>query len=237
MKFKFKIQKYQTEAVDAVVRVFEGQPFKDFSLYMRDLGNQAKKQIHYSEVDNEDNSGFGNGSIELTDSTLLDNVRAVQLDNNIKQSSELSKPFENGCRCALDIEMETGTGKTYCYIKTMYELNKQYGWSKFIVVVPSIAIREGVKKSFQVMEDHFFQQYGKTARCFVYSSKNLNELDNFSSSKDIQVMIINSQAFASSFQEGAKNDAARKIYNKQDDFGSRRPIDVISANRPIIILD
>ncbi len=237
MKFKFKIQKYQTEAVDAVVRVFEGQPFKDFSLYMRDVGNQAKKQIHYSEVDNEDNSGFGNGSIELTDSALLDNVRAVQLDNNIKQSSELSKPFENGCRCALDIEMETGTGKTYCYIKTMYELNKQYGWSKFIVVVPSIAIREGVKKSFQVMEDHFFQQYGKIARYFVYSSKNLNELDNFSSSKDIQVMIINSQAFATSFQEGAKNDAARKIYNKQDDFGSRRPIDVISANRPIIILD
>lgn len=182
-------------------------------------------------------SGFGNATIELSDSQLLDNIRALQLDNNIKQSSELSKPFGNTCRCALDIEMETGTGKTYCYIKTMFELNKKYGWSKFIVVVPSIAIREGVKKSFEVMEDHFFEQYNKKARFFVYNSKNLNQLDNFSASKDINVMIINAQAFASSLKEGAKNEAARIIYSKQDSFGSRRPIDVIAANRPIIILD
>ena len=121
--------------------------------------------------------------------------------------------------------------------KTMFELNKQYGWSKFIVVVPSIAIREGVKKSFEVMEDHFFEYYGKKARYFVYNSKNLNQLDNFSSSKDIYVMIINNQAFASSLKEGAKNEAARIIYSKQDSFGSRRPIDVIAANRPIVILD
>ena len=133
--------------------------------------------------------------------------------------------------------METGTGKTYCYIKTIFELNKRYGWSKFIVVVPSIAIREGVKKSFDMMEDHFFEHYGKKARYFIYNSKNLNQLDNFSASKDIYVMIINAQAFASSLKEGAKNEAARIIYSKQDSFGSRRPIDVISANRPIVILD
>ena len=131
----------------------------------------------------------------------------------------------------------TGTGKTYCYIKTIFELNKRYGWSKFIVVVPSIAIREGVKKSFEMMEDHFFEHYGKKARYFIYNSKNLNQLDNFSASKDIYVMIINAQAFASSLKEGAKNEAARIIYSKQDSFGSRRPIDVISANRPIVILD
>ena len=242
MKFKFKIQDYQTEAVEAVVKVFEGQPFNNRVSYLRDLGNQTTP-IQTSLLADDlqyvgnDGSGFGNATIELSDSQLLENIRALQLGNSIKQSSALSKPFGAGCRCALDIEMETGTGKTYCYIKTMFELNKKYGWSKFIVVVPSIAIREGVKKSFEVMEDHFFEQYNKKARFFVYNSKNLNLLDNFSASKDINVMIINAQAFASSLKEGAKNEAARIIYSKQDSFGSRRPIDVIAANRPIIILD
>ncbi|MBQ7227712.1 MAG: DEAD/DEAH box helicase family protein [Clostridia bacterium] len=242
MKFKFKIQDYQTEAVNAVIKAFDGQPFNDRVSYLRDLGRKAtytqtamfQEDINYID---SDGSGFENASIELSDEQLLDNIRALQLENNIKQSNALSKPFGNNCRCALDIEMETGTGKTYCYIKTMFELNKKYGWSKFIVVVPSIAIREGVKKSFEVMEDHFFEHYGKKARYFVYNSKNLNQLDNFSASKDISVMIINAQAFASSLKEGAKNEAARIIYSKQDSFGSRRPIDVISANRPIVILD
>ena len=242
MKFKFKIQEYQTEAVQSVVKAFDGQPFNDRLSYLRDMGRQTQvvQQSLIEGMDNfigDDGTGFGNAPIELPDDRLLDNIRDLQLGNNIKQSNELSKPFGVGCRCALDIEMETGTGKTYCYIKTMFELNKVYGWSKFIVVVPSIAIREGVKKSFEVMEDHFFESYGKKARYFVYNSKNLNQLDNFSSSKDIYVMIINSQAFAQSLKEGARNEAARIIYNKQDSFGSRRPIDVIAANRPIIILD
>lgn len=242
MKFKFKIQEYQTEAVEAVVKVFEGQPFNNRVSYLRDLGD-TQRQVQYSLFEGDttfigsDGSGFGNADIELSDMQLLENIRALQLENNIKQSSTLSKPFGNICRLALDIEMETGTGKTYCYIKTMFELNKKYGWSKFIVVVPSIAIREGVKKSFEVMEEHFFEQYGKKARYFIYNSKNLNQLDNFSASKDIYVMIINSQAFASSLKEGAKNEAARIIYSKQDSFGSRRPIDVIAANHPIVILD
>lgn len=242
MKFKFKIQDYQTEAVNAVVKAFEGQAFNNKTSYLRDLGKSSRPiQQSFLADDtlfyNSDSSGFENAPIELSDEQLLDNIRALQLENNIKQSSALSKPFGSGCRCALDIEMETGTGKTYCYIKTIFELNKQYGWSKFIVVVPSIAIREGVKKSFEMMEEHFFEQYGKKARYFVYNSKNLNQLDNFSASKDIYVMIINAQAFASSLKEGAKNEAARIIYSKQDSFGSRRPIDVISANRPIVILD
>ncbi len=242
MKFKFKIQEYQTEAVQSVVKAFDGQPFNDRLSYLRDMGRQTQvvQQSLIEGMDNyigDDGTGFGNAPIELSDDRLLDNIRDLQLGNNIKQSNELSKPFGVGCRCALDIEMETGTGKTYCYIKTMFELNKVYGWSKFIVVVPSIAIREGVKKSFEVMEDHFFESYGKKARYYVYNSKNLNQLDNFSSSKDIYVMIINSQAFAQSLKEGARNEAARIIYNKQDSFGSRRPIDVIAANRPIIILD
>lgn len=242
MKFKFKIQDYQTEAVDAVVKVFEGQPFNDRVSYLRDVGKNrgwTQSSLFSDDISyfDGDGSGFENAPIELSDERLLDNIRALQLENNIKQSPALSKPFGPSCRCALDIEMETGTGKTYCYIKTIFELNKRYGWSKFIVVVPSIAIREGVKKSFEMMEDHFFEHYGKKARYFIYNSKNLNQLDNFSASKDIYVMIINAQAFASSLKEGAKNEAARIIYSKQDSFGSRRPIDVISANRPIVILD
>ena len=242
MKFKFKIQDYQTEAVEAVVKVFEGQPFNDRVSYLRDVGQNrgwTQSSLFSDDVSyfDGDGSGFENAPIELSDERLLDNIRALQLENNIKQSPALSKPFGPSCRCALDIEMETGTGKTYCYIKTIFELNKRYGWSKFIVVVPSIAIREGVKKSFEMMEDHFFEHYGKKARYFIYNSKNLNQLDNFSASKDIYVMIINAQAFASSLKEGAKNEAARIIYSKQDSFGSRRPIDVISANRPIVILD
>ncbi|MDE7291420.1 MAG: DEAD/DEAH box helicase family protein [Treponemataceae bacterium] len=236
MKFKFKIQDYQTDAVNAVVEAFAGQPFNDRLSYLRDMGN-GTAQGSFQDSEFWSGTGFGNAPLELSNGQLLDNIRALQVAGNIRQSQELSKPFGKDCRCALDIEMETGTGKTYCYIKTMFELNKKYGWSKFIVVVPSIAIREGVKKSFEVMEDHFFEQYGKKARHFIYNSKNLNQLDNFSASKDLCAMIINSQAFASSLKEGARNEAARIIYSKQDSFGSRRPIDVIAANRPIVILD
>ena len=232
MKFKFKIQEYQTEAVNAVVKAFEGQAFNNKTSYLRDLGKSSRPMQQSFLADdtlfyNSDGSGFENAPIELSDEQLLDNIRALQLENNIKQSSALSKPFGSGCRCALDIEMETGTGKTYCYIKTIFELNKQYGWSKFIVVVPSIAIREGVKKSFEITSEHFMEHYGKKARFFVYNSANLNQLDSFSSSSGINVMIINTQAFASSLKEDGKSKEARIIYSKRDEFASRRPIDVI----------
>ncbi len=133
--------------------------------------------------------------------------------------------------CSLDVEMETGTGKTYVYIKTMFELNKRYGWNKFIVVVPSIAVREGVQKSFQMMEDHFKEKYEKKAHTCIYNSKNLTEIDDFSSRADLSVMIINVQAF------NARGKDARRIRMELDEFASRRPIDVIKANRPIVILD
>ena len=113
----------------------------------------------------------------------------------------------------------------------------KYGLSKFSVVVPSIAIREGVKKSFEITADHFMEHYGKKARFFIYNSSNLNQLDNFSSGSGINVMIINTQAFASSLKEDGRSKEARIIYSKRDEFGTRRPIDVIKANRPIIILD
>ena len=243
MKFNFKIQQYQTDAVDAVARVFQGQGFHDKISYIRDRGKVSAEPYQIplgmpgeeqEVVDPLNDTGYKNEAIELSDEQLLHNIQTLQSQNNIKNSTSLVKDLG---RCSLDIEMETGTGKTYVYIKTMFELNKRYGWSKFIVVVPSIAIREGVKKSFEITVDHFMEHYGKKARFFIYNSSNLNQLDNFSSSSGINVMIINTQAFASSLKEDGKSKEARIIYSKRDEFGSRRPIDVIKANRPIIILD
>lgn len=248
MKFNFKIQQYQTDAVDSVVGVFKGQPYSDPVNYRRDIG-KVKASVSYSQMsfvdsmfeqqelnltDDFDDAGFKNEIVALPDAALLANIREVQQNNNVKLSD---KVINNLGRCSLDVEMETGTGKTYVYIKTMYELNKHYGWSKFIVVVPSIAIREGVKKSFEITQDHFMEQYGKKVRFFVYNSSNLNQLDAFSSNSGINVMIINMQAFNTSMKEGGKSKEARIIYDKRDEFGSRRPIDVIKANNPIIILD
>lgn len=228
MELKFKIQDYQTEAVQAVVDVFKGQPYNNGLTYKRDMGKDVVSLFE------EYSLGYGNNPVTLDSTDLLSNITSIQRSGNIPQSESLSK--ELGA-CSLDIEMETGTGKTYVYIKTMFELNKKYGWSKFIVVVPSIAIREGVIKTFEITEQHFHEYYGKKARPFPYNSKKLQDIEAFSSNIDINVMIINMQAF-NSFDENNKRDkAARKIYDVRDDFGSRRPIDVIKANRPILILD
>ena len=239
MKLKFKIQQYQTDAVESTVDIFNGQPNQGLLEYKMDQGKMyvisngkriEQKGFGFSEFD----TGYKNGEIVLSEGELLKNIHQIQSQNNIHLSNEVIKRLG---ACQLDIEMETGTGKTYVYIKTMFELNKRYGWTKFIVVVPSIAIREGVKKSFDITQDHFMELYGKKARYFVYNSDNLNQIDTFSQSADISVMIINTQAFNTSMKEGAKNKYARIIYDKRDEFGSRRPIDVIAANRPIIILD
>ena len=242
MKFSFKIQQYQTDAVDSVTSVFEGQPNFTPAKYNRDLGQIEIDKSVFPEWQFPDDVGFKNEGIVLSDFQLLDNIQKIQAKNNIVQSGELvrDKGGSHG-RVSLDVEMETGTGKTYVYTKMMFELNKKYGWSKFIVVVPSIAIREGVFKSFEYTQEHFMEQYGKKARVFIYNSKNLNELDNFSSSAEINVMIINTQGFARSFEEakeGKKQNAQQLIiYSKRDEFQSRKPIDVIKANNPIVILD
>lgn len=239
MKLQFKIQQYQTDAVESTVDIFNGQPNQGLLEYKIDQGKVyvidngkriEQKGMGFSEYD----TGYKNGDIVLSEGELLKNIHRIQTQNNIHLSSEVIKRLG---ACQLDIEMETGTGKTYVYIKTMFELNKRYGWTKFIVVVPSIAIREGVKKSFDITQDHFMELYGKKARYFVYNRDNLNQIDTFSQSADISVMIINTQAFNTSMKEGAKNKYARIIYYPRDEFGSRKPIDVIAANRPIIILD
>lgn len=233
MKFKFKIQQYQTDAVERTVEVFAGQPTMDNLTYRRDLGKQvANRQTSIYDTDIE--TGYRNSEVQLTSKELLANIHKAQVLGDIKLSDSLVPSIG---ACSLDIEMETGTGKTYVYIKTMFELNKRYGWSKFIVVVPSIAIREGVGKSFRMLEDHFMEHYGKKARWFIYDSSRLKSLDDFSSDAGINVMVINTQAFAASLKEGGKSKESRIIYSKRDDFASRRPIDVIAANRPIIIMD
>lgn len=232
MKFKFKIQQYQTDAVENTVAVFRGQPSHTLSAYRRDLGTYKEKRFAYKDEE----IGYGNHRLELDRQTILRNIRSVQNLYDITPSETLAQGV---APVNLDIEMETGTGKTYVYIKTMFELNKQYGWSKFIVVVPSIAIREGVAKSFTMLEEHFMETYGKKARYYIYGSNanKLKELDTFSTNSNLSILIINTQAFAASLKEGGRSKESLIIYSERDEFGSRRPIDVIAANNPIVIMD
>ena len=222
LKLQFKHQKFQADAAKAVVDVFAGQPYLT-PTYLMDRGTGYQQSV----TDEEDFTGWRNERIvpELTDKIILEHLQKVQRANQIKPSDKLEGHYN------LTIEMETGVGKTYTYIKTMYELNKHYGWSKFIVVVPSIAIREGVYKSFQVTQEHFAEEYGKKIRFFIYNSSQLTEIDRFASDSSINVMIINSQAF------NAKGKDARRIYMKLDEFRSRRPIDIIAKTNPILIID
>lgn len=240
MKLKFKVQPYQTHAVDALADCFAGQPKSWGVSYRIDPGAKlaapvAPQQAHLTGMEpapaTSDDAGFRNADVALSTTRLLDNIQAVQRRQNLPISSVLIGDKKTGCPINLNIEMETGTGKTYCYIKSMFELNKRYGWSKFIVVVPSIAIREGVYQSLQITAEHFLEAYGKKARYFIYNSKAPHNLESFSSDAGINVMVINVQAFNA---RGADN---RRIYEELDDFQSRRPIDVIKANRPILILD
>ena len=232
MKFQFKKQGYQTEAVDNTTAIFAGQPNRYPAKYRRDIGRIKDGTIR----ETIDDDGYRNADVELSAKQLLENLHSVQTTAGVPLSKSLSRIDGLGA-VNLDVEMETGTGKTYVYIKTMFELNKLYGWSKFIIVVPSIAIREGVAKSFRMLEEHFMEHYGKKARWFVYNSSNLNQLDQFSQDAGLNVMIINTQAFAASLKEGGRSKESRIIYSKRDEFASRRPIDVIAANRPIIIMD
>jgi type III restriction enzyme len=239
MKLKFKTQAYQTAAVQAVVDCFKGQPpaSSEAISYRIDPGKtKAKTDSLFSDA------GFKNADLVLSDAAMLDNIQQIQRQQNLPVSDALAKT--KIARVNLDVEMETGTGKTYCYIKTIFELNKLYGWSKFIIVVPSIAIREGVAKSLEITAEHFLETYRKKVRFFIYNSKQLHHLESFSSDAGINVMVINVQAFAS------RGTDARRIYGTPrvnakgqtemvglDDFQSRKPIDIISANRPILILD
>ena len=218
MKLKFKNQQFQTDAAKAVTDVFQGQKNAALLEFTHDLGTDNGGFF--------DAVGYKNQPIEVPYSQVLDNIRNLQMAAQLKPTESFDRTD-----LRLTIEMETGTGKTYTYIKTMFELNKLYGWSKFIIVVPSIAIREGVCKSFEVMSEHFAAEYGKRIQSFVYDSSQLTKIDQFASDSNMHVMIINTQAFA------ARGEDARRIYMKLDAFRSRRPIDVIAATNPILIID
>ena len=229
MKLKFKVQPYQTTAVESVIDCFAGQVSSAGVTYRVDPGRG--KQIApagYLQTLSE-SLGFRNAPCQLSDGQVLANIQAVQRRQNLPLSSALLPSA--GCNINLDVEMETGTGKTYCYIKTIFELHKLYGWSKFIIVVPSIAIREGVLKSLAITAEHFTESYGKKIRFFAYNSRQLHHLESFSSDAGINVMVINIQAFNATGKDN------RRIYDELDDFQSRKPIDVISSNHPILILD
>ena len=229
MKLKFKVQPYQTTAVESVIDCFAGQVNSAGVTYRVDPGRG--KQIApagYLQTLSE-SLGFRNAPCQLSDGQVLANIQAVQRRQNLPLSSALVPSA--GCNINLDVEMETGTGKTYCYIKTIFELHKLYGWRKFIIVVPSIAIREGVLKSLAITAEHFTESYGKKIRFFAYNSRQLHHLESFSSDAGINVMVINIQAFNATGKDN------RRIYDELDDFQSRKPIDVISSNHPILILD
>ncbi|MFW1703833.1 type III restriction-modification system endonuclease [Acinetobacter pittii] len=249
MKIHFKTLDYQKDAVKAVVDCFVGQPKLEGHRYMIDQGI-AKPTKPSAQADMLEDTldlqrgkskkvvadvGFENAKIFNLDA-VLKNIQNVQMANILEPSPSLVTDDSKGKNLTnsplnLNIEMETGTGKTYCYIRTMFELNAKYGWSKFIIVVPSVAIREGVHKSLEMMADHFQEQYSKKARFFIYDSKALHHLESFSSNAGINVMVINVQAFNATGKDN------RRIYDELDEFQSRRPIDVISRNRPILILD
>ncbi len=241
MKFRFKTQQYQVDAVNAVCEVFNGQPYIQNEEYTRDLGARPVKKQEWNlfsgtdlnennNIDNDydDEIGYSNARIKIDKTRLLQNIKGIQNKANLHESSKLDNSVG---MVSLDVEMETGTGKTYVYTRTIFELNKIYGWSKFIIVVPSVAIREGVKKSLEQTQEHFMDIYGKKIRFFIYNSKNLGQIDDFSKDSSIHVMIINIQAFNTRGADG------RRIYEELDDFQSRKPIDVLAKNRPILILD
>ena len=236
MKLRYKHQRFQEEAARCIVDAFVGQPKSDGqSNFMVDPGKYQAGEIQL------DIEGFGNQDIVLAQEDITENVRTIQMQQGIRPIEHLEQL--QGVGTAFTIEMETGTGKTYTYIKTLFELNKQYGWSKFVIVVPSIAIREGVYKSFQSMEEHFALEYGKRMQYFIYNSKQLSKIESFASDPGIHVMIINTQAFNTSMNEDKNKEgrggdnAARIIFSRRDEFRSRRPIDVLSATRPIMIID
>ncbi len=231
MKIQYKHQAFQREATLSVADAFTGQPKSDGASNFK--VDQGKDRQLY------DLDGFGNEPVALSAESIADNIRSIQMAQGLRPIDHLE-----GDGLTLTIEMETGTGKTYTYIKTMYELNRRYGWSKFVIVVPSIAIREGVQKSFQSMAEHFAAEYGRRMQWFVYNSKQLAKIDGFASDSGLHAMIINTQAFNASMNEeksrgeGRKGDAvARIIFSERDEFGSRRPIDILAKTRPIMIID
>lgn len=231
MKLKFIDQEYQTDAVNAIVDIFDGAKIKE-SIFTIDISNTKEYNPDFVETVEgmKYELGYAN-KLSLDDYELLANVRKIQERNKIKKSNDIHKRN-------FTIEMETGTGKTYVYTKTILELNKKYGFTKFIIVVPSIAIKEGVNKSFEITKDHFKTKYENVIyQYFVYDSSKLNQIKTFATSTEIQVMIINIDAFRKSFTDIDKESKANLIHRESEKLEGNKPIDLIASTNPIVIID
>ena len=228
--------------------IFDGQPHQPGFRYRVDPGRTVSPQAEMYDA-----HGLRNEGLVLSDAKILNNIQKIQRD---AIASNMALTVDKGLTDAkgkiwfpdpargahsgsynFDVEMETGTGKTYVYLKTIFEMNKEHGWSKFIIMVPSVAIREGVFKTIQDTGDHFYDLYQTRAKAFIYNSGRLPDVQNFCTGNGIQIMVINSQAFNSPPKAGKKANQGQRIHLELDDFGSRKPISVIAENRPIIILD
>ncbi|MGN1322235.1 MAG: DEAD/DEAH box helicase family protein, partial [Methanosphaera sp.] len=220
MKLKFNPNlDYQNEAVDAVVNLFEGQ--NSMQSYFTVTG-----QVGLYDA----GTGVGN-RLDISNDTILENLRKVQIFHRLPVSDSLSSLDFN-------IEMETGTGKTYVYLKTIFELNKRYGFTKFIIVVPSIAIKEGVYKTLEITREHFKGLYDNVIYdYFVYDSSKLDQVRNFSVSSNIQIMIINIDAFNKSFTDPSKETKANIIHRENDRLSGYKPIDIIADTNPVVVID
>lgn len=227
LKLKFDAnQEYQKEAIDSIVDIFDGQVLKQssFTALVKDTGMFGK----VSEL------GYGN-KLDLIDEDLMRNVIRIQDKHHLKRSTQLKDEQYDVPNFA--VEMETGTGKTYVYTRTIMELHKKYGFIKFIIVVPSVAIREGVYKSLQITKDHFDELYpGQAFNYFVYKSSELNNVRTFATSESTEVMIINIDAFRKGF-DTEKDSSAAIIHKAQDKLEGRRPIEFIQQTNPIVIID
>ncbi|MBU1976751.1 MAG: DEAD/DEAH box helicase family protein [Nanoarchaeota archaeon] len=232
MKLKFDAnQQFQKDAIDSIVDIFDGQELRhsEFTAFRHnDTLFGAMNEL-----------GYGN-KLDLTPEDLLKNVVAVQDRNKLPRSRNIIDPEYDVPNYA--IEMETGTGKTYAYTRTAFELNKKYGFSKFIVVVPSVAIREGINKSLEVTEEHFSELYpGQPIHYFIYNSTKLNEVRSFARSDAIEVMIINIDAFRKGYSDyGGDIDLEKKanvIHKPHEDFEDNPPIYSIQQTNPIVIID
>jgi type III restriction enzyme len=226
MKLKFDAnQKFQLDAVDSIVNILEGLP--------QDQNDLSFQLTGKTELLSE----FGVGNIlTLSEDQMLENIRKIQKKNELSESPQLNSEdyeFPN-----FTIEMETGTGKTYVYLRTIFELNKKYGYKKFIIVVPSVAIREGVLKNLEITKDHFKEIYDNTPfDYFVYNSKKPGLVRKFATSNTIQIMVMNIQAFTRDVQSVENERNATLFHREADRLSGRAPKEYIASVRPIVILD
>lgn len=224
MKLKFNSElEYQKKAIDSVVSIFNGQSVNDstFTLSNNLISSNGQMSIDLFEQE----VGIANNLI-ISEEQILDNLRNIQIENGLEQDIELKD-------MNFTVEMETGTGKTYVYLKTIYELNKKYGFKKFLIVVPSIPIKEGVYKTLDITKEHFRDIFDNTpAQYFVYDSSKLELVKNFATSNNIEIMVVNIQSFRDD-----NEDTGNIIHRPQDKLNGEKPISLIQQTNPIVIID